>query len=382
MAIREGVFDVCIFGLLFVSPFIDRWLATARWYLTGAFSASLWALLAYMSMWEICRRSPLRRYRSLESLATALAASTVGLVFCLRGHDSLLVELVLSIGLMMGALMAAIAVVACFLDWKLSTEEWAVAGLWCVGSAAVIAYLTLVKSPAAVAAVTQGRSPFESPGAQEQALLLAGILPGVLLALLVIKQPQRLEPTLGLLATVAFAIGWGWLCSQGVLLATEAGTPVSMGLMVGLGLAAWMSLRVALPTETSAPSETADATPSLIWLGPFALTLYRVFDSPRYVTFVAAIPSLVASTDDVSEIADLPTATVELESALEPSAPPLESAPVSATEAETTVPPSPGEEVVRLKIAPPPLFSIIFPPRLAERLFVPAVIAALMNLLR
>ncbi len=377
MVIREGLFDVFVFGLLFASPFIDRWLASCHRYLTGAFTASAWALFAYLSMWEICRRSPLlRRHRSLESIATALAAGAVGIVFVIQRNNHPLAMLIVSIGLMMGALMASIAIVGTFLDWKLTTLEWVFTACWVGGGGGFLAKGVF----------------WDKTTAQEAALIHGGTLVAVLLLALLVKRPTRALPTLALLGTIALSLLWGCMASNAVLLGTKASVSWETAAVAIAGALAWVVIHAAVPTDASLPVDVPDTRPSTVWAGPVGLIIYRVFET---TTLPNPQPAQVERDSEVAQLVhDESTAAAAV--GTEPSGTQLTLADpvvVGLGVAADIVSPLPvpmapmPQFAANAHEAPPsavipasnnpkqPWLCLIFPGRLAERIAVPAAVA-------
>ena len=110
MVVSNLVFDIVLFGALFLSAFAD-----------GAFSVTggvatliVVGAATYIAAQEWCDALLRRRIWTQEALSTAIALSALGFIYFWWRNQSDFSLLVLSIGLMMASLMIAIALIAAF----------------------------------------------------------------------------------------------------------------------------------------------------------------------------------------------------------------------------------------------------------------------------
>ncbi|MCS6859441.1 MAG: hypothetical protein NZT92_03870 [Abditibacteriales bacterium] len=249
MATPDIVFDLVLFGALLLAAMVDRTTPTlaggALLVVTG-----VWTYLSAMDLSDWLRQ---RRVRAHESLLTSLAISVLGIVyytthwrarlFTTAGEN--LVLLVLSIVLMMTALMAAISVMTMVADWRFSTGEWVVTGVWSAATVTACYYLWNVK------------------GLHQEAILIASLSACALVISVCVLDAKRLRPVVGLIATCVGAIALGLAASCIVLLAMPSQKPYFMFILFAAAFLmgkTWMSRRLT-PIPQAAPNVEGKPTP-------------------------------------------------------------------------------------------------------------------------
>src|SRR5687768_8526709 len=107
MVVPNLLFDVILFGALLLAAVLDNSIAAFH----GGASFLAVGAATYVAAQELSDALTRRHWWTQESLATALSLSTAGFIYFWWRNDSDLALLVLSIGLMMASLMAAIATI-------------------------------------------------------------------------------------------------------------------------------------------------------------------------------------------------------------------------------------------------------------------------------
>ena len=110
MVVSNLLFDIVLFGALFLSAFAD-----GAFSITGGVATLIVVGAAtYIAAQEWCDALLRRRIWTQEALSTAMALSVLGFIYFWWRNQSDFSLLVLSIGLMMASLMIAIALIAAF----------------------------------------------------------------------------------------------------------------------------------------------------------------------------------------------------------------------------------------------------------------------------
>lgn len=110
MVVSNLLFDIVLFGALFLAAFAD-----GAFSLTGGVATLIVVGAAtYIAAQEWCDALLRRRMWTQEALSTAIALSALGFIYFWWRNQSDFSLLVLSVGLMMASLMVAIALIAAF----------------------------------------------------------------------------------------------------------------------------------------------------------------------------------------------------------------------------------------------------------------------------
>lgn len=118
MVLPNRAFDALLFGLLLVAAVVDSFFALTQ----GVASLLVVGVATYWAAQEFSDFVMRRVGLSQESLSTGVALGAGGFIYFLTRNSSDFALLVLSLGLMMGALMVAIAILAAIhAAWKESS---------------------------------------------------------------------------------------------------------------------------------------------------------------------------------------------------------------------------------------------------------------------
>jgi hypothetical protein len=204
MATPDIIFDVLLFGALFVAALADRVMPS----LSNGVLLVVTGVCTYLSAIDLSDWLRHKGIRTNESLMTSLSVAVLGVVYYTthwRAHQFTptsenLALVVLSIVLMMTALMAAISVLAMISEWQFSVLEWTLLALWCGATAGVCFVI------------------WRANGLTAQIGYLSALSALALVVAACLSDAKRAHTVLGLLVTALGACALGFAASHIVLM--------------------------------------------------------------------------------------------------------------------------------------------------------------------